>query len=59
MTEFIKRVRNGYIPQPTQKSFDLTIWDNAFSRINEPATEDIRLHETGNLLIHNQFMSGL
>jgi hypothetical protein len=47
MTEFIKKVRNGLIPQPTQKSFDLPIWDDAFLRINEPTTEDIRLHETG------------
>ncbi len=45
MTEFIKKARNGLIPQPTQKSFDLTIWDDAFLRINEPTTEDIRLHE--------------
>ena len=47
MTEFIKKVQNGLIPQPTQKSFDLPIWDDAFLRINKPTTEDIRLHETG------------
>lgn len=40
MTEFKKEFET-LIPQLMQKSFDLTIWDNAFLRINEPAIEDI------------------
>lgn len=44
---FVKRVRNGLVAQPTQKSFNLAIWDNAFSAITRPTTEDIRLHEAG------------
>lgn len=47
MTAFVQRVRRREVAQPTQKSFDVLLWEKAFSAAELPSVEDRRLYDTG------------
>lgn len=44
---FVKAVQSGTVSHPTQRSFSVSKWDQAFAVIEKPTTADVRLHETG------------
>ncbi len=44
---FVKLVRAGKIKQPTQKSFTVDKWRDAFNSINQPSDEDAKLYSSG------------
>jgi hypothetical protein len=44
---FVERVRNGKIPQPTQRQFSKDKWSDEFNKLDSPSEEDVRLFETG------------
>lgn len=47
MGRFIEQVRNSQVPQPTQHTFNLGRWEEAYNAISEHTEEDKRLFNDG------------
>lgn len=47
MSNLTSRVRNGKIPQPTQRGFTKKKWLQEFNKLTSPSDEDIKLYESG------------
>lgn len=47
MKSFTQFVRNGAVPQPTQRSFTLASWNKSFEGFEKASDEDTRLYRTG------------
>jgi hypothetical protein len=49
---FVDKVQRGQTPQPTQKTFNLSRWQQAFVAIESPTLEDQRLYDAGVWAFH-------
>src|SRR6266404_1793704 len=49
---FVDKVQRGQTPQPTQKTFNLSRWQQAFVAIKSPTLEDQRLYDAGVWAFH-------
>lgn len=47
MSVFVQKVQSGDIPQPTQNSFSLELWQQSFESISHPSDIEIHLYKTG------------
>ena len=47
MTNFIQKVRDGEIPQPTQRTFNLKLWKAKYDSFDEPGESDKKLYASG------------